>query len=68
MAIAVLPEAVKLRCHRCSQFIGEAAAAVEFVGIVKYGDLCNVIPAPRSVWRCKCGWMNIFAPVTEKVA
>lgn len=53
-------KSVTLRCHRCSQFIGEAAEAVELVAIVKESDLVAIVQEPRATYRCRCGWFNIF--------
>lgn len=33
---------------------------MEFVGIVRDAALCDQVNPPRSTWRCKCGWYNIF--------
>jgi len=58
----------EIRCHRCSHYLGESAEAMEFVGVVKLRDLRDVIPPPRSSWKCRCGWDNIYVPPAAKVA
>lgn len=56
----------EIRCHRCSYFCGETAAALKLVGIVNAHDLRDLIPPPRQTWRCpNCGWQNIFKPLTD---
>lgn len=61
-------EQVKLRCHRCSHFLGEVPGPVELVGVMRVADLMSSMTVPRYVYRCKCGWMNVFHPLTKSAA
>lgn len=59
------PPMVVCRCHRCSYFIGEAPGPLEFVGVFKQARDRALIPPPRIAMRCKCGWVNLYRPLTD---
>jgi hypothetical protein len=54
-----------IRCHRCSQFCGEASRPMEFVGVVRLKEDVDLVDHPRDTWKCKCGWTNIFRPIAK---
>jgi hypothetical protein len=51
-----------VRCFRCSKFVGESAHRIELAGLVRTKDLVGAVAKPRSTWKCKCGWTNIYEP------
>lgn len=55
----------KVRCHRCSHYLGETAVEMELVGVVKERDIHEMISHPRSSWKCKCGWTNVYKPMAK---
>lgn len=57
---------VKIRCNRCSYFLGEDSEALELIAVVKERDLGDRIKLPRRSWKCpNCGWLNVFRPLKE---
>lgn len=53
-----------LRCHHCSQWIGESPEPLEFVGLFKNPRDREMVSVPRVSYRCgKCGWLNVFRGV-----
>lgn len=49
-----------VRCFRCKQYIGETDDRVELVGIGRGRELTDMITSPKRIWKCKCGWANVF--------
>jgi hypothetical protein len=60
------PVTGELRCHHCTQWLGETSRSLAFVGMFKDPRQRERVAAPRDTWRCKsCGWANVFqAPDT----
>jgi len=55
------PSTVELRCHHCTQWLGETSHSLVFVGMFKAPQDRHRVPAPRDTYRCKgCGWVNVF--------
>jgi len=53
----------QLRCHHCSQWVGESSIPLEFFGMFKHPRDCALVEEPRSTYRCKsCGWVTVFRP------
>lgn len=55
----------KVRCHRCSKFLGEALVPMELIAVVREKDLIDLIRKPRETRICKCGWTNVFVPTSQ---
>jgi len=53
--------ACELRCHHCTQWLGETSRSLVFVGMFKDPRQRERVSEPRDTWRCKsCGWANVF--------
>ena len=55
------PSSVELRCHHCTQWLGETSRSLVFVGMFKSPQDRQRVDGPRDTYRCKgCGWVNVF--------
>ncbi len=57
---------VELRCHHCTQWLGETSRSLVFVGMFRDPRQRDRVEGARDSYRCKgCGWLNIFQAATR---
>lgn len=57
---------VQLRCHHCTQWLGETSQSLSFTGMFHAPQDREWVEGQRDTYRCKgCGWVNVFKPVAN---
>lgn len=64
-----VPEWLKLRCHRCSMFVGTSVRTLRIVALFKPSLAGQLAPGHTAEVRercASCGWVNVFHPETRR--